>query len=103
MSQHILFLFLGLGNGAVFAALPIPGLPVTVDLGGPMSFWPAFLLSLVVAAVFGLLLYFVVFRPLRSAPPVAKAVASIGVTVVMQGVLAQRVGTLPVVVDQILP
>jgi ABC-type branched-subunit amino acid transport system ATPase component/ABC-type branched-subunit amino acid transport system permease subunit len=34
---------------------------------------------------------------------VAKAVASIGVTVVMQGVLAQRVGTLPVVVDQILP
>jgi ABC-type branched-subunit amino acid transport system ATPase component/ABC-type branched-subunit amino acid transport system permease subunit len=142
MSQHIVFLLLGLGNGAVFAALaialvityrssgvvnfatgaialyvaytyaflregqflvPIPGLPVTVDLGGPMSFWPAFVIALVVAAVFGLLLYFVVFRPLRSAPPVAKAVASIGVTVVMQGVLAQRVGTLPVVVDQILP
>jgi ABC-type branched-subunit amino acid transport system ATPase component/ABC-type branched-subunit amino acid transport system permease subunit len=142
MSQHIVFLLLGLGNGAVFAALaialvvtyrssgvvnfatgaialyiaytyaflregqflvPIPGLPVTVDLGGPLSLWPAFLISLVVAAVFGLLLYFIVFRPLRSAPPVAKAVASIGVTVVMQAVLAQRVGTTPVVVDQILP
>src|ERR1700694_3628704 len=127
--QHVVFLVLGLGNGAVFAALAlalvvtyrssgvvnfatgtialyvaytyaylrdgkflilIPGLPVSVSAGGPWSFWPAMLLSLLVAALFGLLLYVVVFRPLRSAPPVAKAVASIGVMILMQGLLAIR-------------
>src|SRR5690606_316504 len=41
--------------------------------------------------------------PLRTAPPVAKAVASIGVMLFVQALLAVRVGTTPVSVKAILP
>ncbi len=142
MDQHLIFLLLGLANGAVFAALalalvvtyrssgvlnfatgsmallsayvyaffragelliPIPGLPRSLDLGGPMGFWPAILLTLVYSAALGLLLYVLVFRPLRTAPAVARAVASIGVMAVLTELMAQRLGTTPVAVDAILP
>jgi ABC-type branched-subunit amino acid transport system ATPase component/branched-subunit amino acid ABC-type transport system permease component len=142
MDQHLIFLLLGLANGAVFASLAmalvvtyrssgvlnfatgtialygaytyaflrhgqllvlLPGLPETVDLGSGLSFWPATLLTLLVTAILGLVLYLLVFRPLRAAPAVAKAVASIGVMVVMTGLMAQRLGTSPVSVDAILP
>ncbi|MCM3922461.1 branched-chain amino acid ABC transporter permease/ATP-binding protein [Frankia sp. AiPs1] len=142
MTQHIVFLLLGLGSGAVFGALalglvvtyrssgvvnfatgaialytaytyaflrrgelllPIPGLPKTVSVGSDWGLWPALAVSLVIAALLGVLLYVLVFRWLRSAPPVAKAVASIGLLIVFQALLAQRVGTTPVSVKRILP
>jgi len=143
MSQHLVFLLLGLANGAVFASLAmalvatyrssgvinfatgaialfasyeyaffrhgqllvlIPGLPKTVDLGvSSMGFWPAATLSILMTALLGLVLYLLVFRPLRAAPAVAKAVASIGVMVVLTGVMVQRLGTLPVSVAHIFP
>lgn len=142
MSEHFVFLLLGLGNGAVYAALalalvltyrssgvvnfstgavalyvaytyaflrngefliPIPGLPTSVSVGDPMGLVPAMALSLILAALLGALLYVLVFRPLRSAPPVAKAVASVGVMLVVQALMAVRVGTTPVSVEPILP
>ncbi|HVW43565.1 MAG TPA: branched-chain amino acid ABC transporter permease/ATP-binding protein [Amycolatopsis sp.] len=140
--QHIGFLLLGLGNGAVFAALalalvvtfrssgvvnfatgaialyaaylyaflrkgelliPIPGLPKTIDVGGNLDIVPAMLVSMVAAAIFGMLLYVVVFRPLRRHSPVAKAVASIGVMLIIQALLAARVGTQAMNTPAILP
>jgi len=142
MTQHIGFLVLGLGNGAVFAALalalvvtfrssgvvnfgtgaialyaaylytflrrgelllPVPGLPKTLDLGGRLGMFPAIAITLVISAIFGTLLYLVVFRPLRTASPVAKVVASIGVMLVIQALLAARVGTQAMSVAAILP
>jgi ABC-type branched-subunit amino acid transport system ATPase component/ABC-type branched-subunit amino acid transport system permease subunit len=142
VDQHLIFLLLGLANGAVFAALAlalvvtyrssgvvnfatgamalltayiyaflrqgkllllIPGLPKSIDVGGPMGFWPAAVLACLIAAALGFVLYVLVFRPLRTAPAVARAVASIGVMVVLTGVMAQRLGTTPVAVDPILP
>ncbi|WP_020105387.1 branched-chain amino acid ABC transporter permease/ATP-binding protein [Nocardia sp. 348MFTsu5.1] len=142
MTQDLQFLFLGLGNGAVYAALalalvmtyrssgvvnfatgaialyvaytyaylrdgelliPIPGLPKTVDLGGPMALAPAMAIALLIAAGLGLLMYFAVFRLLRTAPATAKAVASIALMLAVQALLAARVGTTPVSVDAILP
>jgi len=143
MTQHFVFLLLGLASGAVFASLAlalvliyrssgvlnfatgamallsaytysflrdgkllviVPGFPKTVDLGTDrLSFWPALLLTLVVSAAVGLLLYVVVFRPLRTAPAVARAVASIGVMVVLTAVMSQRLGTTPINVEPILP
>ncbi|MCF8587329.1 branched-chain amino acid ABC transporter permease/ATP-binding protein [Gordonia liuliyuniae] len=142
MSDYLLFLFLGLGSGAVFAALamalvvtfrssgvvnfatgaialyvaytfaflrkgelilPVPGLKQNLSLGAPQNLAISMVISLAVAAVLGLVLYGLVFRPLRSASPVAKAVASIGVMLLIQAVIAQKVGTSPVAVDAILP
>jgi ABC-type branched-subunit amino acid transport system ATPase component/branched-subunit amino acid ABC-type transport system permease component len=142
MDQHLIFLLLGLANGAVYAALalalvvtyrssgvvnfatgaiallgaytyaflrdgqlllPLPFVPKTVDVGSPLSLWPAILISVAVCAVVGLLLHLLVFRPLRAAPPVAKAVASLGVMVVMTGVFTVRVGSTSVHAAAILP
>jgi ABC-type branched-subunit amino acid transport system ATPase component/branched-subunit amino acid ABC-type transport system permease component len=142
MTNQLVFLLLGLANGAVFASLalalvvtfrssgvvnfasgsialfaayiygflrqgqlfdPIPGLRVTVHLDNGMSFWPAALIALALTAVFGLGLYLLVFRPLRSAPPVARAVAALGVTVLLTGLIEQRVGDTPVNVSGIFP
>ncbi|MEE4023384.1 branched-chain amino acid ABC transporter permease/ATP-binding protein [Gordonia sp. PKS22-38] len=142
MTQDIQFLLLGLGNGAVYAALalalvmtyrssgvvnfatgavalyvaytyaylrggelliPIPGFPTTLDLGGPLGLFPAMVISLLIAAGLGALLYFAVFRLLRTAPATAKAVASIALMLAIQALLAARIGTTPVTVDPILP
>jgi ABC-type branched-subunit amino acid transport system ATPase component/branched-subunit amino acid ABC-type transport system permease component len=83
--------------------VPIPGLPSTVDIGAELGFAPAAAIALVISALLGALLYAVVFRPLRTAPAVAKAVASVGVTIVLQGLLAVRLGTQPVATPSILP
>lgn len=142
MTEHLVFLILGLGAGAVYAALamalvvtyrssgvvnfatgaialyvaytyaflrqgeflvPIPGVGPTVDIGAPLTMSSSIAIALVVAAVLGLLLYGVVFRPLRNASQVAKAVASIGLMLLIQALLAAQVGTNPVVVEPILP
>ncbi|HUE69233.1 MAG TPA: branched-chain amino acid ABC transporter permease, partial [Candidatus Acidoferrum sp.] len=141
MDQYVIFLLLGLANGAVFAALAlslvvtyrssgvvnfatgaialvtaytyaflregkllllVPGLPQTVNVG-VLGFWPAATLALGITAVLGLVLYLLVFRPLRTAPAVARAVASIGVMVTLTSVMTQRVGVNPVTVGPILP
>ncbi len=64
---------------------------------------PALLITLVISALLGALLYGLVFRPLRNAPPLAKAVASLGVLVILQGSMANRMGTTPVIVQAIYP
>src|SRR5580693_8040304 len=143
MGTFVLFLILGLGSGAVYAALgiglvvtyrssgvvnlatgaialyvaytyaflrqgqlvdPIPGLDPTPSIGtGPLGFWPAFAISLVIAGVLGALLYVLIFRPLRAAPAAAKAVASVGVMVVVQALLATGIGSSVVSVSPIFP
>jgi branched-subunit amino acid ABC-type transport system permease component len=138
----VVFLLLGLGNGAVFGALAlalvltyrssgvinfasgsialltayvyaflregellvlVPGLPETIDLGGELPVLPAMAISVLVAAMLGLLLYLAVFRPLRSAPPVAKAVASLGVSLLITALIAARMGTTAVAVEPVFP
>ncbi len=143
MGTFVLFLILGLGSGAVFAALglglvvtyrssgvvnlatgaialyvaytyaflrqgklvdPIPGLDPTPSIGtGPLGFWPSFVISLAIAGVLGALLYVLIFRPLRAAPAAAKAVASVGVMVVVQALLATGIGSSVVSVSPIFP
>jgi ABC-type branched-subunit amino acid transport system ATPase component/branched-subunit amino acid ABC-type transport system permease component len=140
--DHVGSLLLGLGNGAVFAALALalvltyrssgvinfatgaiamfsaytyaslrkgqmllylPGLPRHVDIGGKLDFAPAAAIALALTALLGAVLYLVVFRPLRDAPPLARAVASLGVMVVIQSGMAIMVGSAPVAVKAIFP
>lgn len=140
MTDHLAYLVLGLGNGAVYAAIglalvltfkssgvvnfaagaialysaytyallrtgelmiPIPGLPKTVDLGQPLGLFPAMAISLGISAVLGVVFYALIFRPMRNASVVAKAVASIGLMIVLQALIAQRAGTKIVPVEPI--
>src|SRR5215204_3454767 len=142
MTDHANFMLLGLGNGAVFAALalalvvtyrssgvlnfatgalslqaaytyaflrrgelltPIPGLPRTIDLGGELSFWPALVITVAMEAVIGVLLYVAVFRPLRTARPLAKAVGSLGVMVLLTAIVSERAGPDQILVKRIFP
>ncbi|GED96332.1 branched-chain amino acid ABC transporter permease/ATP-binding protein [Gordonia crocea] len=129
--DYLAFFVMGIGNGAVYAALglalvmtykssgvvnfatgaialytaytyaflrqgvllnPIPGFDAKIDLGTKLGVLPAIAAALLVAAVLGVLLYLVVFRPLRTAPALAKAVAAIGVMLVLQALITLRVG-----------
>jgi branched-chain amino acid transport system permease protein len=129
MTDHLLFLIVGLGAGAAYAAIGMAVvttyrgtgviniaqgamamwaafvydelrrqgdlvLPVgRVDLGDGLAAWPALAAGVAAAAVLGLLLHLVVFRPLRSAPPLAKVVASVGVAITLQALVVLRFGT----------
>lgn len=81
----------------------IPGLPTKVGVGHSLGFVPAALLALALTAGLGALLYALVFRPLRQAPVLARAVASLGVLVVLGGLIENRVGESPVSVSGIFP
>ena len=69
---------------------PIPGLPERYHFAQDVGFWPAMLLALLTAAVLGLLLHLVVFRPLAQAPALANIVASIGVVIVVISLIDRR-------------
>ena len=90
-----------LRQGQLF--LIIPGLPTKVDIGGDVGMVPALVLALAISALVGALLYVLVFRPLRNAPQLAKAVASLGVLVVLQSAMSNRMGFQPVIVAAIYP
>jgi sulfate-transporting ATPase len=83
--------------------LIIPFFHTTEDIGHEFSKGEALVLTLLISAGFGALLYVAVFRPLRNAPPLGKAVASLGVLVVLQGLMAERMGTTPAIVAAIYP
>ena len=50
-------------------------------------------LARVLRRCMGLALHFLVFRPLRTAPPLAKVVASVGVLLLLQAIVIRRFGT----------
>jgi len=140
---YLSFLLLGLGAGAVYAALgtslvvvyrssgvinfatgaiasytaytyatlrsdgkyflPIPWLPKFISLGNPMSLWPAMLIALATAGLIGLAMYWIVFKWLINALPLAKIVASLGVMIVLQSLVGLRFGTESLPVGPIMP
>jgi branched-chain amino acid transport system permease protein len=139
VSDHLLFLIVGLGAGAAYAALAMAlvttyrGTGVVniaqgamavwvafvydelrregdlvlpagrVDLGSGLAAGPALLAGLATAAALGLVVHLVVFRPLRSAPPLAKVVGSVGVAIVLQALAVLRFGTGRRAVPPVLP
>jgi ABC-type branched-subunit amino acid transport system ATPase component/branched-subunit amino acid ABC-type transport system permease component len=72
-----------------------------------LPFKPGFVvataISLSLTALLGLVLYLLVFRPLRAAPPVARVVASLGVQIAIVLLHLMRVGTLQLPVAKIFP
>ena len=79
-------------------------LPVgRVRLGDSLTFWPAFVLGLIVAGALGLVAYALVFRPLREAPALAGLVASVGLMAALQALIVLRFGPSGRPVPAILP
>ena len=55
-----------------------------------MPFWPALALSLAFSVILGLVIHWLIFRPLRDAPVLAKVVASVGLLLVLQAIVIRR-------------
>lgn len=67
--------------------------PVSIKLSDDgVSTWVALLLALSMGAVVGLLVHFLVFRPLRNAAPLGKVIGSVGVLLYVQGVAQLNFG-----------
>jgi branched-subunit amino acid ABC-type transport system permease component len=103
MALYIAYTFAGMRRGDGIMLPPFPFLPDFIGLGGPVGTVPAFLLSMVVAILLGLLLHVAVFRWLRAVPPLAKTVAASGVMLVLQAAVVIRFGTTGMLVPSVLP
>ncbi len=129
MDQYLLFALLGLASGALIAGIAlgvvlayrgsgIINLAVgAVSMVAGYSFWSlrtgffgpefptalALVITLAVVLVVGALMEWIAFRPLRTASPLAKMAASIGVLLVLQGVVQLWFGTVGRQAPSILP
>ncbi len=83
--------------------LPVVGLPPRIHLTDNPSFALALTVSLVMAALGGLAVYFLIFRPLRHAPPVLTLVASVGLMIALQALAVLQFGSANRFIDSILP
>ncbi|MEZ5169965.1 MAG: ABC transporter permease [Acidimicrobiia bacterium] len=125
MQDFFLFAMLGLGSGAVYAILGL-GLVLVYRGSGVVNFaygamamiatfqyvdmveggmreTTALALTLAMSAIGGVLLYLLIFRPLRDAPALAKIVASLGLLLALQQLAVIQYGTQTRVVQSILP
>jgi ABC-type branched-subunit amino acid transport system ATPase component/ABC-type branched-subunit amino acid transport system permease subunit len=83
---------------------PVVWLPHKVTLApGGMGFAPAFAISIAYAAVLGLAIYGLVFRPLRHSPVLGKVVASVGLLLALESLVALQFGDSAQATPPILP
>ena len=88
MAMWSTYVYAELRNGAY--PFPIPGLPGRYHFGEDVGFRWALLLALLTAAMIGLAVYLLVFKPLRQAPALAKVVASVGLIIVFITLVERR-------------
>ena len=130
MQQILLFILLGLGPGALIAGIAL-GVVLTYRGAGVINlatgaiamvsgyaFWalrtdqiagiqlstgPALVVALLFVAVVGVAIEFIVFRPLRTASPLAKLVSTLGVLLICQASVVLAFGTTPQNEPGVLP
>ena len=129
MKEVVVFALLGLGAGAVIAGIAtsvvltyrgsgIINLATgAVAMVAAYAFWalrshrlgftlatiPAFVVTVVVAIGVGVLSELLVFRPLRTASPLAKLIASLGILLILQSTMLLWFGTAAKQIPNILP
>ncbi|MBL7500995.1 ATP-binding cassette domain-containing protein [Frankia sp. CNm7] len=127
MQSFLQFLIVGLGSGAVYAmfaqgavliyrgsglvnfgqgaigtlAAYVTFVDLQQDRGVPTV--PALLAGIAVAVAVSLLFQWLVLRPLRSAAPIVRVIATVGLLGLVQAVVVQRYGATTVSVDEYLP
>jgi branched-chain amino acid transport system permease protein len=104
LGMYVAYVFFGLTKTGRYM-LPIPGIPGFVQVGPKtgMDLAPALVISLLTAVALGLLVHYLVFRPLRDAPALAKVAASIGLMLTLQSIVSFRYGTETQSVPSVLP
>jgi branched-chain amino acid transport system permease protein len=92
MATWVAYVYADLRSGAY--PFPVPGFPDRYHFGGDLAsdvgFRLALALALATAVALGALVYLLVFRPLRSAPALAKVVGAVGVTIVLMALAERR-------------
>jgi branched-chain amino acid transport system permease protein len=88
MAMWVAYVYADLRRGAY--PFPIPGLPDRYHFGDDVGFLWAMFLSLLTAALLGLVVYRLVFKPLYHAPALAKVVASVGVLIILTSLVDRR-------------
>ncbi|RLV49972.1 ABC transporter [Nocardioides mangrovicus] len=83
--------------------LPWFALPHEISLGTGMAIVPALLITLVYGTVLGLVVFFLVYRPLLRAAPLTKVCASVGVTLFFEAVAVLNFGTTATSAPPVLP
>ena len=102
MSAWTAYVYADLRRGAY--PFPVPGLPARYQFGDELGVAWAMLLALATGAALALVVYGLVFRPLRRAPDLARVVASIGVVIVLTSLIERRfTDNAGLRVDPILP
>ena len=128
MQEILLFILLGLGSGALIAGIALGVVlsyrgsgVINLSVGGvamlggyaywslntgkiaTLPTWACLVLSLLFVAVVGVVTEFVVWRPMRNSPPLAKLVASLGVLLVAQASMLLAFGITQQPEPSILP
>jgi ABC-type branched-subunit amino acid transport system permease subunit len=85
--------------------LPVVLIPHQISLNGGagLNTGLAIVISLVYAAILGLVLYLIVYRPLRSASPLTRVCASVGVMLALEAIAVLNYSTEPVATNPIFP
>ncbi len=85
--------------------LPVVLIPHQISLNGGagLSTALAIAISLVYSAILGLVLYVLVYRPLRGASPLTRVCASVGVMLALQAIAVLNYSTEPVTTNPIFP
>ncbi|MFM8237970.1 MAG: ABC transporter permease [Actinomycetota bacterium] len=98
MGMYTAFVYYGLRDYDVASTerggdlvLPVIGLPARVHVVDRPTVVTALIISLIVAVLLGVVVYALVFRPLRTAPALARIVGSLGVFLYLQSVMQLRV------------
>src|SRR5581483_8789188 len=113
MHQFVQFALYGLGAGALIAGIAL-GVVLTyrgsgiINLatgavsrvagdffGFTLGTIPGIVVTLIVCAIVGVLMEVLVFRPLRTAAPLAKLIASLGILLTLQSTMLLAFGTTP--------
>src|SRR5579862_5171888 len=85
--------------------LPVVLIPHQISLNGGagLNTGLAIVISLVYAAVLGLVLYVLIYRPLRGASPLTRVCASVGVMLGLQAIAVLNFSTQPVATNPLFP
>ena len=97
MGAYIAYVYYGLRNFDIASTqqggdlvLPVIGVPGVVHVVDRPTVFTALTIALVLSGVVGGLVYLLIFRPLRNAPPLARIVASLGLFLYLQAVMELR-------------